>query len=212
MFAVDHVLVSDRVLGTAFACDLGRCLGACCVQGDRGAPLEAHERDELDAVLPIVADRLQPEARATIERQGTWIQDEPGIYSTSTVGDRECVFVTYEGSGPHAVATCAIQRAFQEGRTSFEKPISCHLFPLRVERHGTGSDAIEVLNYEPAEPCSPAIAHGCRTQTLLVDFLERPLSRRYGLSWYHRFRAAVRERRQDLDVAGAHRNSPDVSA
>ena len=201
MFAVDHVLVSDAVLEAPFACNLGACLGACCVHGDSGAPLEPEERTLLEAVLPVVERDLRPEALEAIRRQGVWEEVGPGDYATTCVDDRECVFVVYEGPAGRPVAKCAIQQAYHEGRVDFEKPISCHLFPIRVERHGEGDDALEVLNYERIGLCAPAVRHGRRTGTALADFLERPLTRRYGPRWYRRFREAVAERRAAL--AGA---------
>lgn len=191
MFTVDHVLISDAVLDAPFACNLGRCLGACCVHGDRGAPLEPEEREALEQALPVVKDRLMPEALKVIEREGVWTSEEKGHYGTTTVGGRECVFVRYEGK----VAKCSLQEAFNEGRITFEKPISCHLYPVRVEQHGSGEDLIEVLNYEQIDLCKPAITHGNQTSTQLVDFLQAPLTRKYGPAWYRRFKSAVKERR-----------------
>lgn len=201
MFAVDHVLVSDEILDAPFACHLGSCLGACCVVGDRGAPLEPEERADLEAVLPVVERDLRPEARAAIARQGVWEEAEDGSYAVSTVGERECVFVVYERAGKagRPIAKCAIQNAYWQRRTGFEKPISCHLFPIRVERHSGGEDAIEVLNYEQIALCRPAVRHGRHTGTALAAFLERPLTRKYGADWYARFRATLAARRDALD-------------
>ncbi|HLT47060.1 MAG TPA: DUF3109 family protein [Rubricoccaceae bacterium] len=203
MFAVDHVLVSDAVLDAPFACHLGACLGACCVHGDSGAPLEPEERAALEQVLPVVEADLRPEARATIRREGVWEEVAPGEYATTCVDGRECVFVVYEGPADRPVAKCAIQQAYQAGRVGFEKPISCHLFPIRVQRHGEGADAVEVLNYEQIGLCSPAVRHGRRTGVQLADFLERPLTRRYGPRWYRKFREAVAARRAALADAPA---------
>jgi hypothetical protein len=209
MFAVDDILISDDLLEAPFACDLGRCRGACCVHGDRGAPLEPEERAELDAALPVVWDALRPEARAVIEREGTWVEEAPGEYGTACVDGRECVFVVYEGGGPtKGVAKCALQRAYHAGRLAFEKPISCHLFPIRIEEWvGT-----TVLNYERAELCRPAIGHGSRLGILLPDFLRAPLTRRFGAEWYERFRAACRERAAELADARTPAAPPAVSA
>jgi hypothetical protein len=157
MFAVDDILISDDLLEAPFACDLGQCRGACCVHGDRGAPLEPEERAELDAALPVVWDALRPEARAVIEREGTWVEEAPGEYGTACVGGRECVFVVYEGGGPaKGVAKCALQKAYHAGRLAFEKPISCHLFPIRVEE----SVGTTVLNYEQRGALPPRRDHG----------------------------------------------------
>ncbi|MFN3596959.1 MAG: DUF3109 family protein [Rubricoccaceae bacterium] len=194
MFAVDHVLVTDALLDAPFACHLGACLGGCCVHGDRGAPLEPEERAALEAALPAVEAHLRPEARAVIAREGVWEEDAAGTYATTTVRGRECVFVVYV----HGVAKCALQQAYHEGRIGFEKPISCHLFPVRVERYGEGEGAVEVLNYERIELCRPAVRHGRRTGMQLAAFLERPLTRLYGEAWYARFRAALDDRRQHV--------------
>ena len=200
MFAVDHVLVSDAVLDAPFACNLGACHGACCVHGDSGAPLEPEERAALERVLPVVERDLRPEAREVIRREGAWEEVAPGEYGTTCVEGRECVFVVYDGP----VAKCAIQQAYHAGRVDFEKPISCHLFPIRVERHGEGESAVEVLNYEQSDLCRPAVRHGRRAGFQLADFLERPLTRRYGPRWYRRFQDAVAARREALSDAPAH--------
>lgn len=201
MFAVDHVLVSDALLDAAFACDLGACRGACCVEGERGAPLAPEERADLDAALPVVRAQLRPEALAVIDRNGVWEGDERRGYATTTVGGRECVFVAYEGGPPgRGVAVCTLQRAHAAGRLAFEKPISCHLYPIRVEAYGDGPDRVEVLNYEQIDLCAPGRRHGARTDAALAHVLARPLTRAYGADWYARFLAAWRQRRADLGV------------
>jgi len=186
MFAVGNILISDDLLDAPISCNLGACHGACCVQGDSGAPLDADERERLEAVLPAVAHRLRPEALEVIARDGVWEETSPGHYATTCVGDAECVFVTYQGP----VASCAIHAAFLEGRVDWPKPISCHLYPIRVEDLGD----FEALNYEKVGICEPGIRHGRRQGTELADFLKEPLVRRYGEAWYHDFREAVRER------------------
>ena len=130
----------------------------------------------MEAALEVVRDRLRPEALHEIAKSGTWEGDEADGYGTTTVRGRECVFVVYE----RGVAKCAIQNAYWEGKTDWEKPISCHLYPIRIESYGTGPDAVDVLNYETIDLCRPAIPHGKRTSTQLADFLEAPLTRRYG--------------------------------
>lgn len=187
MFAVHDILISDDVLDAPFSCHLGRCKGACCVHGDSGAPLEPEERAELERVLPVIEQDLRPEALATIAEEGVWEEVRPGEYGTTCVEGRECVFVVYDKLG---VAKCAIQHAYHAGRVDFEKPISCHLFPLRAEAHG----GTEVLNYERSELCAPAVRHGRRLGVPLYDFLRAPLVRKYGEAWYEDFRAACLER------------------
>ncbi len=192
MFAVDNILVSDDLLDSHFACNLGACLGACCVQGESGAPVEADERARLEEVLPIVRKDLRPEALEVIEEDGVWEEIAPGKYATTCVGSAECVFVTYEGK----VAKCAIQKAYFEGKTDFEKPVSCHLYPIRVADHGE----MQSLNYEKIDICKPGRRNGARNGILLADFLKEPLTRKYGEDWYNRFRKAIEERREVLGL------------
>ncbi len=193
MFVVGDTLISDALLDAPFACHLGSCLGACCVQGESGAPLEPEERAALEAIVPRVRKYLSPEARKVIEDQGVWEEVEPGQYATTCVDDAECVFVTYDGP----VAKCAIHKAYQAGRVDFPKPISCHLFPILIEPMGD----FQVLNYEQVSICDPARRHGRRHQVQLVDVLREALTRKFGAAWYAAFRQACEERIQVLRPA-----------
>ncbi|MFK7848252.1 MAG: DUF3109 family protein [Rhodothermales bacterium] len=192
MFAVENVLVSDELLDAPFACNLGACKGGCCVQGDSGAPLEPEERKELEKVLPQVRKYLSAEAIEVIENTGVWEEIEPQRYATTCVENAECVFVTYDGS----IAKCAIEKAYFEGRVSFRKPVSCHLYPVRAERYGD----VEALNYEKIPLCKPGIKNGARNGIQLQNFLRDPLVRKYGEAWYEQFRLACEERRQALGM------------
>ena len=194
MFAVGNILISDDLLEAPFACNLGACHGACCVQGDSGAPLEADERERLEEVLPAVRHRLRPEAVEVIEECGVWEEVGAGQYATTCVGQAECVFVTYRGP----VASCAIHEAALEGKVDWPKPISCHLYPVRIE----GLGEYEALNYEQVGICEPGVRHGRREGAQLADFLRQPLVRRYGEAWYREFEAALAERRTVLGRTG----------
>ena len=195
MFAVDNVLVSDELLDAPFCCNLAACLGGCCVQGESGAPLEPEERAELEKVLPAVRRYLRPEALRVIENIGVWEEVSRGQYATTCVGGAECVFVTYDGP----VAKCAIQRAFSEGTVEFPKPLSCHLFPVRIENFGE----LDVLNYERIELCGAAVRMGRREGVQLGTFLREPLVRKYGEQWYDKFLEACEQRRSTLHSTGA---------
>lgn len=190
MFAVDDILVSDDLLDAPFCCNLSACLGACCVKGESGAPLESEERFALEDALPAVRKYLRPEALDVIENQGVWEEVGKHDYATTCVDGAECVFVTYVGR----VAKCALQMAHDEGRIDFPKPISCHLFPVRVEKLGE----TDALNYERVSLCTSAVRMGARRGVQLSDFLRAPLTRKYGSAWYERFREACRERAHDL--------------
>ena len=202
MFAVDHVLVSDALLDAPFCCALSACGGGCCVEGERGAPLDAHERAELERALPIVQHRLTDAARRTIAAEGVWEGDERRGYATTTVENEACVFVAYRKGGPRGgpVAVCSIQEAHAEGKLEWEKPLSCHLYPVRVETYGEGPDRVEVLNVERIGLCAPAEPHGRRLGLQLAEFLARPLTRRYGADWVARFQATLAARREALGV------------
>lgn len=190
MFVVDDVFISDDLVEAAFCCNLGACHGACCVQGTSGAPLTPDEREEVDRVLPLVKHRLRPEALKVIDSKGAWEDLGDEYYATTCVGEAECVFVRYDGP----VAKCSIQEAYHEGKTSFEKPISCHLYPIRIEQMGE----YEALNYERIEICKPAVKFGRRKGVGLAEFLEGPLVRKYGREWYDQFLLMVIERREIL--------------
>lgn len=192
MFVVDDVLISDDVVQAAFSCNLTACKGACCVQGASGAPLEKSELKQVESVLDAVRERLRPEALEVIEKEGVWEELAPGHYATTCVGDAECVFVRYDGP----VAKCSIQEAYFEGKVSFEKPISCHLYPIRTRKLGE----FEALNYEQIDICAPGRAHGIDMGIGLAEMLERPLTRKYGADWYTQFLLMVRQRR---DVIGS---------
>ncbi len=191
MFAVDHILIADSVLEASFACQLQACRGACCVQGAAGAPLEPGERFVLEALVPTLRSTLRPEAQALIASHGPWEKVGTDRYAIRCTPEGACVFAVYDEAG---IARCAIQQAYEQGRIDFPKPISCHLYPLRVERrHG-----LEILHYEKISLCDAARTHGARCGIALVDFLEEPLVRRYGRAWYERFWTLWTERRQLL--------------
>ena len=192
MFVVDDVLISDDVVEAVFSCNLTACRGACCVQGASGAPLEKSELAEVEKALEVVRPKLRPEALEVIEEEGVWEEVAPGYYATTCVGDAECVFVRYDGP----VAKCSIQEAFYAGKTDWEKPISCHLYPIRIKQLGE----FEALNYEQIDICAPAIPHGKRLGVGLAEMLERPLSRKYGADWYAQFLLMVKERREILGM------------
>lgn len=185
---VDNILISDDLVDARFSCNLGACHGACCVQGTSGAPLEAHEVHEIDRALEAVRNDLRPEAIAVIDAKGPWEVLPGGGAATTCVGRAECVFVVYEGP----VAKCAIQQAYLENRHDWVKPVSCHLYPIRVQELGD----MELLNYERMDMCVSGVAKGRRDGMYLTDYLEFPLTRKYGADWVARFREACAERRE----------------
>jgi hypothetical protein len=181
MFQVDDVILSDDIATVKFACDLSRCKGACCVVGDAGAPVEKNEIPILKKAYAMLKNELRPEAVQEVESNGLVKQSEKGSYELACTDKEACVFVVYDRRG---TAICAIQKAYQEGRFYWEKPISCHLFPIRLSKIGQ----LEYANYQYVPSiCSPACDRGKKEGIYLADFLKEPLTRKYGKEWYEAF-------------------------
>lgn len=178
MIIIGETVVEDGLASEQFACDLSECEGACCtLPGGRGAPLEDDEVAELEKAYPFVRQYLTASRRTTIEQSGM-VEGGPGHFATSCVDDRDCVFVFYEG----AVARCAIERAYFDGRIDWRKPLSCHLFPVRVS-----SGSISQVRYEKTSECRPARENGRNSHMPLYIFLKEALVRRFGEVWYDAF-------------------------
>lgn len=171
------VLVDEEVLEVRFACDLERCRGACCTMpGGIGAPLLATERDEIARALPVIWDDLPESHRAVIESEGPVVGD-PEAPVTPCYQRGPCVYVTFEAG----IAKCAFEKAFLAGQISWRKPLSCHLFPIRVD-----GGLRRRLRFEYLRECEPAIRRGRSEDIPLWKFLEAPLVRAYGGDWYER--------------------------
>jgi hypothetical protein len=177
MIQVGQVLVSDDVKEKEFLCNLEKCKGACCVEGDFGAPLEDAELPILREIYEQVKPYLSEAGIRAIERQGTYVLDDDGDFSTPTIGGRECAYSIYDEKG---VLKCGIEQAWLDGKISWKKPISCHLYPIRV----TKKKNFEALNYHKWSICSPACALGKELQVPLYKFLKDALVRKYGQAWY----------------------------
>ena len=177
MIKVGEVLVSDDVAKKEFVCNLEKCKGACCVEGDYGAPLEEDELDMLKKVYPKIKRYLTKEGIAAIEEQGTHVIDPDGDYSTPTIGGKECAYAHYDAKG---VLKCGIEEAYNDGKIKWKKPISCHLYPIRI----TKKKNFEAVNYHKWSICSPACALGKELKVPIYKFLKDPLIRKYGKEWY----------------------------
>lgn len=177
MIEIGKTLVSDDVVQEAFVCDLNKCKGACCVEGDLGAPLEVDELPRINEVIELVKPYLSEEAVTILEKEGGYVLDEDGDYSTTTIHGKECVFAFYD---PNGILKCSIEQAHKEGKTDFKKPISCHLYPIRIS---TLPD-FEALNYDRWQICSPACDLGKELKVPVYKFLKEALIRRYGEDWY----------------------------
>ena len=187
MIQIDDTIISTDLFDTRFCCDLSVCKGECCVEGDSGAPLEQAELAKLEKVLPVVWDDLSEKSKAVIERQGVSYVDVEGDLVTSIVGQGECVFSRFEEDG---TCICAIEKAYREGRVGFYKPISCHLYPVRLETLRNGTVALNVHRWKV---CRCAFAKGQEENVPLYVFLKEPLIRRFGKEWYEKVEIAAEE-------------------
>ncbi len=178
MIVVDHVILSDEIAEEFFVCDLQRCKGACCEEGDLGAPLEPEEVKEISHNLSSILPYLSPEGRKVINEQGLFVNDHEGDISTPTIKGKACAY-SYRENG---VLGCGIERAWKEGKSLFRKPVSCHLYPIRINRY----DEFEAVNYHRWQICSPACSLGTSLKVPLYRFLKEALIRKYGEPWYGR--------------------------
>ncbi|HYH55274.1 MAG TPA: DUF3109 family protein [Anseongella sp.] len=170
-------LIHEDVMTEEFVCNLTKCRGACCVQGNAGAPLEAEELRLLEESYAAVKPYLTPAGIETIEREGLYVTDPEGDQTTPCVdGDKECAYIMFE----EGQAQCGIEKAWLEGKTSFRKPISCHLYPIRVTRY----PEFELLSYDRWSICSPACQLGAELKVPVYRFLKEALIRKYGAEWY----------------------------
>ena len=171
-------LVSLDVVERCFVCDLDTCLGACCIEGDAGAPLAPGEQDKLEAALPAVDEYLLPRAREVIRSEGVAYIDEDGDLVTSLVEGRDCVFTCY---APGGKCLCALEKAWREGKLEENvKPISCSLYPVRVKEY----DGFSAVNLHRWKICRCAERLGLSKGVRAYEFLKEPLTRRFGKEWY----------------------------
>ena len=186
MYQIGDVLISDEVLTERFVCDLEKCMGACCIEGDAGAPVDLDEIMQIEEVLPVIWDQLSIPARKVINKQGVAYSDPEGQLVTSIVNGKDCVFTCYDEKGG---CYCALEKAYREGKTKFYKPLSCHLYPIRHKKVGD----LDALNYHRWDVCKAAVLLGEQLDVRVYEFLKEPLIRKFGEEWYHELEDAVVE-------------------
>ena len=184
MLQIDDTLISLDVLEEFFHCDLNACKGYCCVEGDAGAPLEKDEFEKLKQILPDVWADLSPQAQAVINEQGVGYIDWDGEIVTSIVDGKDCVFTCYDENN---TCKCSIEKAYKEGRVDFCKPVSCHLYPIRVQQYND----FRAVNYHRWEVCKPARIVGASSNVKVYQFLKEPLIRKFGEDWYKELEIAA---------------------
>lgn len=184
MLKINQALVSVDILEKSFVCDLQKCKGECCVSGDSGAPLEEEETTELEEAWPVVKEYLQEEGRESIEQYGLYLRDADGDLVTPLIkGYRECAYTIFE----NGIATCAIEKAYLDGKIRFRKPVSCHLYPIRIQKLKN----YDAVNYDRWDICAAACTLGDKLKVPVYKFLKEPLIRKYGEQWYHELEFAA---------------------
>ncbi|TAF32490.1 MAG: DUF3109 family protein [Cytophagales bacterium] len=178
MYIIDKSLISEELFSKQFVCDLSKCKGACCVEGDTGAPLALDEIAVLEEIYPRVKPYLSVAGQSVIEQKGTSIQDKDGDFCTPTINDRECAYSVYDENG---LLQCGIELAHKDGQVDFIKPLSCHLYPVRITKVGE----YDALNYERWEICAAACTLGEALKVPVYTFLRDALIRKYGQDFYN---------------------------
>lgn len=183
---IGNVLVAMDIFTEKFCCDLEACKGRCCIEGDAGAPVLFNEIADIEESTEKVWGQLSASAQAVIDKQGVVYNDRDGDLVTSIVGGKDCVFTCYkdidiEGKTVNGCCLCALESAYREGKSSFCKPISCSLYPIREKNFGNGTVG---LNYHQWSICKDAVKKGKELNLPVYKFLKEPLTRRFGTEWY----------------------------
>ncbi len=189
MVFIEDRLIGDEILEAHFVCDLSKCKGGCCEDGDAGAPLEDAELKVIDEHYGAFLPYMSEEGKAEIEKQGKYVRMDGFGWVTPTIGGGICAYGKKEANG---VILCAIEQAYNAGKLGWKKPVSCHLFPIRILQQDTD---MEMLNYEPREEahlCSPACALGEKLKVRVYQFLKEPIVRKFGLDFYEALDATAR--------------------
>jgi hypothetical protein len=188
MIAIQDTIVSDELLDKQFVCDLNACKGECCVAGESGAPLDKEELPILLEILDKVKPYMNKKGIKAIEKNGPYVLDSDGDYTTTLVSkEAECAFVVFD---ENKIAKCAIEQAFNDGVINWKKPISCHLYPVRI----TAYKNYDAVNYHQWNVCKPACECGAKLQVPVYQFLKGPLIRKYGEDWFNELEQVDKER------------------
>ena len=177
MLQIGDTLVSLDLAERFFCCDLDKCLGQCCIEGDAGAPITRDEYRKLEEITPALKSELLPAALRVIEEDGVGYIDEEGDLVTSIIDGKNCVYTCYASGGK---CLCAIERAYRQGKCDFRKPISCYLYPLRLTEYPT----FTAVNYHRWKICRSAEQNGKELGIRLYQFMKEPLIERFGKEWY----------------------------
>lgn len=186
MVEIGRAILSDDIFETHFCCDITKCKGACCIEGDSGAPLTDEEAILIEQEYDAFSDLLPEKHKREVEKQGHSLIDYDGDLVTPLVDDRQCVYSYYNKQG---ILKCAIEKAYFDGKTKFRKPISCHLFPIRITEY----KRFDALNYQELDICKPGRQCGAAEKLPLFKYLKEPLIRKYGEAWYKEVEIAAEQ-------------------
>ncbi|MBO4740688.1 MAG: DUF3109 family protein [Bacteroidales bacterium] len=192
MIVVGNSIISEDIADRCFCCDLAQCKGQCCVDGDAGAPLEKAEIETLKEIYPKIRPFMTAQGIAEAESNGLHATDSEGVLCTPLVNNRECAYAFFEDG----IAKCAIEKAFFAKEIKFRKPISCHLYPLRIDDYGE----FQTINYHSWDICKSAVCKGENTNLPLYIYLKEPLTRKFGQDWYDELVARCEEFLQQRHV------------
>lgn len=192
MMQVGNCIVGTELLEEDFLCNLDSCKGHCCVEGEAGAPLEGDEAEQIEKYYPKFKRFLREESIREVEKVGYSVIDKrDNEQVTPLLKGKECVYTIFE----HGIAKCGIEKAFLKGKIPFRKPISCHLYPVRIKKLG---DDMEALNYHFWHVCDPARKYGCKKKVKAYEFLKDALTRKYGEDWYEELMETVEAYKKEL--------------
>ncbi|MEE9363974.1 MAG: DUF3109 family protein [Cellulophaga sp.] len=177
MFQLGTTLISEEVIENDFVCNISKCKGQCCIDGDAGAPLEDKETEILVDIYRDVKPFLRPEGIAVIEEDGAFVKGEDGEWETPLVNGSECAYVTFTDSG---ITKCGIEEAYNAGAVKWKKPVSCHLYPIRIREYAE----FTAVNYHKWEICDCACSLGSELKVPIYKFVKEALVRKFGKKWY----------------------------
>jgi hypothetical protein len=186
MLQIDDKLISEDIFDKRFLCDLSACKGACCVQGDSGAPVEHGEVGIMEEALDEIEPYMSKAGRERVNEVGVFTIDTDGEYVTPLVNGAECAFAKFDKNG---IAKCAIEEAYRDGKTNFPKPVSCHLYPIRLKE----LPDVTAINYHHWPICDPARECGAKVDLKVFKFLREPLIRKFGKDFFEKLEIADRE-------------------
>lgn len=190
MIIIENTLISELIAERNFVCDLSKCKGGCCIDGDAGAPLTEEEASILEDLFPLYKEYMTPESIAAVEKNGKFDVGSDNDFLTPLLNGNQCVYVYLEDD----IAKCAIEKAYIEGKITFKKPISCHLYPIRISEFKD----VDALNYHEWHICKTARINGDLLNVPVYKFLKEALIRKYGNDWYQYLTDAVKFKNQGM--------------